>query len=428
MINPDNTVFNITEEFPETIPVFVSQGLPLVASEEKRRTLGRAVSLRTALKMKRMNLDAFVRLLEEAVKQEKSQTDALLGGSGGADTAVSCRADTGAAAGGLEQMSGAAEGGLSVAGVLPCPVRLPLLEKWNSFLQKRREEGLPEVSCELKAASMGLDWLQQIIDRAESSAQLPSLFISAGFDMFFDEKRMGRYRRENIFADFSGFENDNPAFAGLGLRDPDRQYSVIAVVPALFLVNMEELGDRPVPRKWEDILHHRFTSSLSLPVGDFDLFNALLLNLYKKFGDEGIQALGRNLLTHMHPSQMVRSGRLKENKPAVTIMPRFFTRMVRPGSGMKAVWPEDGSIISPIFMLTRASEKDGVKPLAEFFASREVGEILAEQGLFPSAHPEVDNRLEPGNTFQWIGWDYIAQNDISHVIDRCRLVFEGVSR
>ena len=116
----------------------------------------------------------------------------------------------------------------------------------------------------------------------------------------------------------------------------------------IFLVNGEELGDRKAPKSWEDLLDPIYEKSVSLPVSDFDLFNAILLNIHKKYGDEGVQALGRSLLESMHPAEMVRSEQRKVNKPAITIMPYFFSKMVKEGGPLQAIWPEDGSILSPI--------------------------------------------------------------------------------
>ena len=39
--------------------------------------------------------------------------------------------------------------------------------------------------------------------------------------------------------------------------------------------------------------------------------------------------------------------------------------------------------------------------------SKEVGQMLATNGKFPSTHPEVDNNLNEDQKFMWIGWDYI---------------------
>ena len=77
---------------------------------------------------------------------------------------------------------------------------------------------------------------------------------------------------------------------------------------------------------------------------------------------------------------MVKSERKKADRPAVTIMPYFFTKMTKGGGPMEAVWPKDGAIISPIFMLSKTAKEEKLKPLVDFFASVEVGEILAHRG------------------------------------------------
>ena len=87
------------------------------------------------------------------------------------------------------------------------------------------------------------------------------------------------------------------------------------------------------------------------------------------------------------------------------------------------VWPEDGAIISPIFMLTRRSAPAEAHRLAEFFASREVGEILSHRGLFPSCHPEVVNQVPESAPLMWLGWDFIKQHDLGELIPRVNDIF-----
>jgi len=102
----------------------------------------------------------------------------------------------------------------------------------------------------------------------------------------------------------------------------------------------------------------------------------------------------------------------------------FFTKMVKVGGPMIAVWPEDGAIISPIFMLTKEDRLEKTQPVIDFFASEGVGEILSHQGLFPSINPNVDNRLPEENKFMWLGWDYINSNDIGSLITKCEAIFK----
>lgn len=403
MIDRNATLFAITESFPETIPVFVSNGFPHMADPVKREALGKSITLSTALLLKQLNEDSFAALLEEAIRREADTTDLTL------------------AAGGKQSESA----GPRVVGLLPCPVRLPLMERWNAFLSERRAQGKTEIRHDLRSASMGLDWVKENLSEHTSKEELPDIFLSAGFDLFFDQAKIGRFRRAGVFADPVAKAAENPDFADLKLKDPEGYYSIISAVPAIFLVNGDELKGRPAPKSWKDLLDPWFENSVSIPVGDFDLFNAILLNIHKTYGDEGVAALGRSLLESMHPSQMVKSERMAANKPAVTIMPYFFSKMVKSGSALRAVWPEDGALLSPVFMLAKATDSPDVRSAAEFFASREVGEVLSHQGLFPSTHPEVDNRLPEGSRFMWLGWDYIVSHDLSALIDRCLNTFHG---
>ena len=176
---------------------------------------------------------------------------------------------------------------------------------------------------------------------------------------------------------------------------------------------------------WEDILHPQFINSVSLPVGDFDLFNAILLNIHKMYGDEGVKKLGMTLLESLHPSQMVKSDKMKNNRPIITIMPYFFTKMVKEGGSMVAVWPEDGAILSPIFMLSKKEKIKQLQPIIDFFSSEEVAKILSHNGLFPAVNPNIDNRLKKENKFMWLGWDYIYDNDIGALIEKCLELFES---
>ena len=389
-IDPDYTLFDITERWPQTLEILTSHGFPQLGNPAMRETFGREVTLRQALALKQIDEGAFLALLDDVVEGEP-------------EAAVA--ADT-----------------LRVAGLLPCPVRIPLQEAFDEFLAAYRQETGVAVEHDLQAASVGASWLDEHICGVEDPRELPDLFVSAGFEMFFDPKGIGRFRDE--FFDGLPYDRFNAAFDGVDLADPDRRYSIISVVPTVFLVNTRELGDLPMPRTWEDLFEPRFEQRISLPVGDFDLFSAMLLDIHRRFGDEGLEKLAAGFQMAQHPAQMVKAGSGPQ-PPIVTIMPYFFTRMARIGGLMKAVWPEDGAIVSPIFLLAKKEKREKLQPLIDFFGSAPLGELLAHKGLFPSTHPDVDNQLEEGARFLWLGWDYIRSNDISALIEHCAGVFHG---
>jgi ABC-type Fe3+ transport system substrate-binding protein len=398
-----STLWDITENYPQTISVFSSNGFQNMEDPAQREKFAKSISLQNALMLKQINYDSFAKFLVDAIESKQNNADISL-----ANTVTQSDSDA-----------------LNVVGLLPCPVRIPLLEQFNTFIESYKKEEQTPINYELKAASMGLDWVEQHLKGIKDASKLPDLFISAGFDMFFDEKMIGQFKKQGVFKDTTGLLTYNSSFDDITLKDPAGHYSMIGVVPAVFLINLKELGDLPLPQSWEDILDSVFENRISLPVGDFDLFNAILLNIHKMYGDEGIAKMGNNLLESMHPSQMVKSDRKKNNKPIITIMPYFFTKMVKEGGTMKAVWPKDGAILSPIFMLSKKDKQEKLQPVIDFFASKPVGEILSHSGLFPSVHPEVDNHISKENKFMWLGWDYIYANDISGLIAHCESVFNN---
>ena len=398
----NDTIYELTQAYPETIAILVSNGFENMQNAAMRESLGKTITLEQALTMKKMDINSFEERLVEAINQSKSETDSAL----------------------LEKNK-KQNARVSIQGVLPCPIRIPLLEGFEKWLLEQEDAVKADLDYQLQAASMGVEWMKDQVKASDSEDILADLFISAGFDLFFDKELIGKFKEQGIFKDLTGIRQYHTDFENerIQLRDPKGQYSMLAVVAAVFLVNTDELGNRAVPVSWEDLLKPEFENSVSLPIGDFDLFNAILLNIYKKYGEDGIRKLGRSLLQSMHPAEMVKSHIKKANKPAVTIMPYFFTKMTKKGGPMKAVWPKDGAIISPIFMLSKDASSEKIKPFVDFFASKEIGEILSHQGLFPSVHPEVDNLMEKENQYMWLGWDYIESHDIGPMIKELEEIF-----
>ncbi len=398
-----DSLLSIVEKYPETVAVFTSNGFPQMDNHAKREVFAKNINLKTALMLKQIDFETFSALLIDAIERDESDVDVSLSEN---------------------KLSNDSQA-IKVVGALPCPVRIPLMEKFNTFTKNLKVELGVQVESELKAASMGVEWIEKHVKEVTDPMNLPDVFISAGFDMFFDLEMFGKFKDKGVFADFSPIKVYNEIFTELNLKDPKEHFSLLGVVPAVFLINTKELGDRAMPTSWSDIMKPEFENKVSLPVGDFDLFNGILLNIYKKYGDEGVVKLGRSLLESLHPSQMVKSEKKSNNRPIVTIMPYFFTKMVKENSTMKAIWPQDGAIISPIFMLTKSQRKEELTPLVDFLASKQVGQVLAHSGLFPSVHPDVDNRIAVGNKFMWLGWDYIYSHDISATIRHCEKLFQS---
>lgn len=404
-----DTIYDITEKYPETIELFVTNGFEKLSNPVMRRSLGKTITLETALSMRKINQELFIKKLEEAIEQSLPNPSA-----------------------GLSPMKKEDGGDIRIEGVLPCPIRLPLMEKFEAWMESQKDTLDYKVDYNLKSANLGLDDVKDRVIAADGNADaLSDLYLSAGFDLFFDKKLMGRYRDAGEFEDISDVEQINPDFdnESISLKDPKKQYAIIGVVPAIFMVNTTALGDRPFPETWADLMKPEFENSISLPMRDLDMFNAFLLHIHRYYGEDGVKKMGKALLRSMHPAQMVKSHISKEGNPApaVSVTPYFFASMVDKKGPMRPVWPGDGAIISPIFLLARSKNKEKIKPFVDFLYSKEIGEILSSNGKFPSTNPLVDNHLSPEQKFMWVGWDYIHSHDMGELIATTEHLFYHAS-
>jgi len=399
--NENDKVIDIINKYSETLELFINKGFDRLKNEADKEILGK-LSLNILLKSKGINVEGFCQMLDDLIELSRNSADITLN----------------------EKV--ARTKGVKVVGLLPCPVRVPLLEQFDSFVQNSEFD----IDYDLKAASHGLEWLKTAVREEKDYNNLADIYLSAGFDLFFDEELMGKFKKAKVFKDAVKYEKYNSEFENenISLRDPSGDYSMIAVVPAVFLINTKELNGREIPKTWGDLLKPEYEKSISLPVSDFDLFNAILLNIYKMYGEDGVRKLGKSLIQSLHPAQMVKSDRMVINKPTITIMPYFFTKMTKVGGTMVSQWPDDGAIISPIFMLTKREKVEEMAPLIDFLSSKAVGDILSHKGFFPSVNPDVENQTPKDKTYKWLGWDYFYQNNLQEQITYCEKIFnEGAS-
>lgn len=96
--------------------------------------------------------------------------------------------------------------------------------------------------------------------------------------------------------------------------------------------------------------------------------------------------------------------------------------MVSRSSALKVVWPKDGSIISPIFVMAKKDNEKAQK-VVEFFRDENVGKLLSSNGKFPTTIFGVDNMLDENSKFMFCGWDYIHNNDIVKIMKESEKIF-----
>jgi len=410
-IHKNMTLFELTELYPETIDVLVASGFRRMTDPALRERFGSSITVEAAAHARGLEPDELLARFQAVVNGAADGTDAVVGVGPG--RALSAKRT------------------IRVMGLVPCPIRVPMTNVLDSFSEKFTAETGITVDYNLQAAYTGTDWMEEDIPAAPSPEEVPEIFLSAGFRLFFTDPRFLSLRKNGAFADRTGWKDLNEFGVANGLADPEGKYSVIGVVPAVFMVNRDLLGDRPVPRTWREILTPEYENSLALPVGDFDLFDSLLLGVRRNFGDAGIERLARNMFQQMHPAQMVAGAKpgpaQVSTGPVITVMPYFFTRTITEDSPLIPVWPEDGALAAPILMISRADRPE-ITPLVEEVSGLSMSRVLSRMGLFPSTHPENDDFDAEKHILQWPGWDLLLSPELPQLLSDAEALFQRVLR
>ncbi|MFV0255374.1 MAG: ABC transporter substrate-binding protein, partial [Erysipelotrichaceae bacterium] len=336
----NDTIYDITEQFPELIDFLAKNGFSKLANPSLRKLMGKQITLENALKSKHYDLINYEQKMVEVIENNQNHDVADVG----LVESIDINAD------------------IQVDGVLPCPMRIPLLDALNQW----KSETNSSINFNLQSASMGIDWLQEKIANIDDSDELADIYLSAGYDLFFGDDNFERFARSNVFntEELEIQLREKFSQEPLKLQDPNYTRYIIACVPAVFVINKNALADRPIPQSWFDLMKPEFKNSLSLPVKDLEMFNALLLGIYSKYGYSGIEKLGANLLNSMHPAQMTKiQPRLTQGPQwAVSVMPYFITDMMSENPLVEIVWPSDGAILNPIFLTIKKTSLTKVKP------------------------------------------------------------------
>jgi ABC-type Fe3+ transport system substrate-binding protein len=393
------TVNEVIELHPETLPVFAANGLEMFTDKGVRTSFGAALRLRTALKAAGINAELFNALLQEAVRT---------------------------AAHGAAQQSAPerAQHNLNLFALLPCPLKIPLEQAFHGFLAALPDEERAALSfCIEGNANSQLDYADYA-DHFETTADMPDIIITPGFNSFFHPHFVERFIKTGQFASVNIFDGDRQ-LCELGITDPDGNYSMLAMNLLVLVVDHTRLGSRPVPENWSDLLKPEYAKSIAIRGNrDGSFCETLLLALFKDFGSAGLASLGRNVAWGWHPSQMVKAaGSGREDTPAISAMPLFFARNIKTRDKVSIVWPGDGALVSPVTMLVKADKREELRPLIDFLIGPEVAGICAG-AAFPAVHPEVDNMLPEHASFKWIGWDYVKNHDLKALIADTNAAFQ----
>ncbi|MDD3311413.1 ABC transporter substrate-binding protein [Pseudodesulfovibrio sp.] len=249
--------------------------------------------------------------------------------------------------------------GLDLLLYSPCPVKLAVKEKLDAIVRASEAAGDP-LKIHIPMGCTSVDPYDPLHLETDP-ARLPAIIASIGFGDFFRKGFRERFIDTGLFEAVPP-KRVTPLHERAGVVDPEGRYTVYALTPYIFMVDLDRLGDVPPPRRWEDLLDPRYKGQINMCGDGDDMADAVLMSICQSFGMEGIGRLAANSHGLMHSSRMGKSGGSARGG-GIYILPYFFAETSRQPDNIRVIWPEDGTAASPIYFLARPDARPRIDPL-----------------------------------------------------------------
>ncbi|HSQ41210.1 MAG TPA: ABC transporter substrate-binding protein [Fibrobacteraceae bacterium] len=305
--------------------------------------------------------------------------------------------------------------------MLPCGMVTPFNQALTKFLSQRPELA-QELSVDLEGNVNHETSYYPKLELAENPEDLPDILVGSDINNLFHKRFRERFIDKGVFAEYLPYGR-NALLDSHAFFDPDRRFTMLSANMLVLVADLERLGSRPVPKSWADLLSSQYENSVAIR-GDGSFFcNGVLLPFFKAWKEKGVEQLAKNICAGLHPSQMAKmAGAGQPDTPALFIMPYFFFDKVVHKENVRLIWPEEGAIASPVFILVKPEAAQSRQALLDFLVSKEMGEVFCRRG-FPHCHPDTQAEL-PSQRYFWIGWDYLKNSDVGKDKDVIQEIFQ----
>jgi len=394
------TIAALLEQLPEAATLFPVYGLRKFLADDVRQCLGSVLKLKTALNMARSDVDKFIAAANDLY-------DELHCGDFSSNYHV--------------------QEELTMLGLMPCGMKMPFKRRFDEFAAALPAS--PEYTFRYLVEGNVNHELSYYpyIDRLENTDELPDVIVSSDINSFFHHQFVDSFLRSGEFESLN-HPQVNRDFAGIDYFDPDGVYTMLSANLLVLVVNRHLLRGLPEPRSWADLCDPIYQDTITMRGQDGFFCNGVLLPFYQWGGIDSIQKMVRSVKTGLHPAEMV--DQIEKESPQGTpfyIMPMFFAHRLKKEALFKIIYPEEGAIVSPVFMLVRKNKKQAAAAVADYISGREMGQFCADAG-FPSIRQDVDNKLPEGCRLSWMGWEFLKRYDPAAVKSEIDGVFKAKFR
>lgn len=383
MITGTTKVKDILENYPESFAVFLANGFDYENPAGFLKAIGEDTLLQTLTSVRGINLELFLFHLDNTVLAAEAERRYL-----------------------LEDFVPGEK--LDFYGNTICPLKFTFRDALEDLERTYQKDHDQARRCYLEFGKMTNDTCDEAWTDPNPET-FPGLMFSKEFNEYLGldfQKKM-----EGLFTgDF--YDKVNPVLEEAGLRDPKRVYTVYGVMADVFLIDKDRLGDLPVPRTLADLLDPMYKDNLIIFGKDrTTLSNALFLYINQHYGEEGLKKFAHNVKHALHGSVMSKTAGSKRPEGAAIYLVSWFFAQTCVRSNVEIIWPDDGAPTLPMYMLVRKDSLEKVQDIVNYVIGDEFAGACVK-AFTPPMNGNVDARLPEGAKLQWLGWDYIRQNDI----------------
>ena len=387
-------VATLLKKWPDLENEFVARGLAAFCTEESRKGISRFLHLETVLRRREIDAQGFV---DECILPVVFQEPDDLGELKEVPTS--------------EVINYGAKKG-SVLALLPCGLKRSYHAGIKEFARDYQDE-YSKIDCLIQGnVNHELSYYPHL-SRVKSSEEMPEMMIVSDFNCLFHHDFMERFVDKGLFAAPANYpgEDASKAFLDCGYFDPKNQYMMLTANPLVMVVDHAKLNGKPVPLSWRELIDGDYRNEVTIR-GDGEFFcNGVLLPLYKEFGSDGIHKLAVQVKNGLHPSQMVKELSMRnENRASIYIIPYFFAKTISGNPDCEIIWPVEGAIISPVFMVAKERSLSVMEPLIKYFCSERFGRIQ-NNAYFPPVSENASSFTPKAKNFLWLGWDFLRSVD-----------------
>lgn len=232
------------------------------------------------------------------------------------------------------------------------------------------------------------------------------------------------YRKD--FSEFGPVPNPPmpEQYSYLQLDQAFPQFGVFALNLFQIVIDHRNLDGLPVPKSWEALLDPMYRGKICLNGTKYGPDLHILAWFYKKFGTRGVEGLKKNVGAAMHASRMSRNMGSKQGY-GICVINRFFALACKGREGIELIWPREGAIVQPIWVMVKAGKAGKYATLLAFLFGSRLGQIMADNGYISLAEG-VTYKAEPEGLLDWYGWDLIQRKDSPEIVTYLRKLFQDV--